>query len=224
MLSMDNKIDIDIQGVFNRIGYCDDYQPSARVASLVDDYIENYHDFLSPAYSYIIKDIEAVEGHRTIAGNSIVLESKVLSRLLKRCERVAFFALTIGSYLEEMVAYLAENGLILQATVLDAIGSGTAEKLANQVGIRIKQIASTDGMVTSRRFSPGYCDWKLDQQEMVFRALNGDTGGVRLTDSFLMMPQKSVSGVIGIGLPDRDIEEYNPCTTCKKKECPGRRK
>jgi cobalamin-dependent methionine synthase I len=123
-----------------------------------------------------------------------------------------------------MVPYLAKERLVLQATVLDAIGSGTAEKLANQVEEKIKKIANTGNLITSRRFSPGYCDWKVNQQEMVFRALSNDTGGVRLTDSLLMMPRKSISGIIGIGLPGRDIENYNPCITCKKKECPGRRK
>jgi cobalamin-dependent methionine synthase I len=152
------------------------------------------------------------------------LKSAVLSKLLSRCEKVTVFTLTIGSYLEELVAHLAEERLVLQATVLDAIGSGTAEKLAKEVEEKIKKISKAGSLVTSRRFSPGYCDWKVDQQEMLFRALNGDTGGVKLTDSFLMMPRKSVSGIIGIGRPGRDIENYNPCVTCKKKECPGRRK
>jgi hypothetical protein len=40
----------------------------------------------------------------------------------------------------------------------------------------------------------------------------------------LMLPRKSISGVIGIGLPGHGIEEYNPCITCRKKDCPGRRR
>ena len=123
-----------------------------------------------------------------------------------------------------MVAYLAENGLILQATVLDAIGSGTAEKLAIQIEGKIRIKSALEDMVTSKRFSPGYCDWPVSQQEPVFRALDSDTAGIRLTDSMLMMPRKSVSGVIGIGLPGNDIEYYNPCNTCSKKDCPGRRR
>ncbi|GAH91002.1 unnamed protein product, partial [marine sediment metagenome] len=51
----------------------------------------------------------------------------------------------------------------------------------------------------SRRLSPGYCDWKIDQQKMVFRAMKDDSAGVRLTEECLMLPQKSISGIIGIG-------------------------
>lgn len=224
MLVFDNKIAIEKQKVLNQIGYDDEVEPSIRIDSIVDDYIENYQDFIAPSYSYSFADIEWVRGNHVSLGNSIILKSKVLARLLSRCEMVAVFALTIGNYLEDMVAYLVEERLVLQATILDAIGSGTAEKLAGDVEDKIKQMAYAGNMVTSRRFSPGYCDWKVDQQKMVFRALNGDTGGIQLTESLLMTPRKSVSGIVGIGLPDRDIENYNPCIMCKKKECPGRRK
>jgi len=224
MPAMNNQINIDKQGILNRIGYVDDYEPSARINSLVDDYIENYHDLIAPSYSYKIRDIVSVDGNRIDIGDSIILESRTIARMLERCEMAAVFALTIGNYLEDLVAYLAEKGLVLQATVLDAIGSGTAEKLAAQVEDRIKNDAGIEGLVTSRRFSPGYCDWAVSQQEPVFRALSGDTTGIRLTESMLMIPRKSVSGIIGIGRPGNGIEEYNPCTTCFKKDCPGRRR
>jgi hypothetical protein len=224
MPALNNEIDINKRGIFNRIGYSGDYEPSARISSLVDDYIENYHDFIAPSYSYQIRNIESVDGSRIDIGDSIVLKSKKLARLLERCEMVAVFALTIGNYLEDMVAYLAENGLILQATVLDAIGSGTAEKLAVYVAGTIRIKAAIEGLVTSWRFSPGYCDWAVSQQKMIFRALEDDTTGIKLTKSMLMIPRKSVSGIIGIGQYGKGIEDYNPCVTCLKKDCPGRRR
>lgn len=224
MPAASNEIDIDKKRLLSRIGCSDEYKPSARITSLVDDYIDNYQDFLSPSYTYVIRDILAVENDNVTYEGPVTIKSRVIAELLGRCQRIAVFALTIGNYLEEMVAYLADNNLILQATVLDAIGSGVTEKLAAYVGERIADIASEEGLVTSRRFSPGYCDWNVKQQKRIFRTLDGDTAGIRLTDSQLMMPRKSVSGIIGIGLPNQGIEEYNPCLNCKKKECPGRRK
>ncbi len=223
MLAISSQIDIDRQQVLSHIGYGDDYEPSARIKSLVNDYIENYHDLIAPSYSYEIKDIVSVQGEHVTIGGSITFESKVIARLLERCEKIAIFALTIGNHLEEMVSYLAENGLVLQATVLDAIGSGAAERMAAYVGDRIRRMANAEGLITSRRFSPGYCDWEVSQQKMVFLALNGNPAGIRLTESLLMVPRKSVSGIIGIGLANNNIESYNPCHTCKKEDCPGRR-
>jgi len=218
-----DQLDIDKQQVLSDIGYCDDYQPSARIASLVDDYIENYYDLLTPSHSYVIKNIVSVKGDQIVLEDSIILESKVLARLLEQCEKVAIFVLTIGNHLEEMVAYLAENGLVLQAAVLDAIGSGATERLAVFVEGRIRRIAIPQGLSISWRFSPGYCDWEISQQNMIFRALRDDSAGVRLTKGGLMLPQKSISGLIGMGHANSKIENYNPCRTCRKKDCPGRR-
>jgi len=216
-------INIDKQQVLSHFGYGDDYEPSARITSLVNDYIENYHNLVDSSCSYVIRDIESVQENRVNIENSITLSSKVISQLLKRCEKVAIFVLTIGNHLEDMVAYLAENGLVLQATVLDAIGSGTAEQLAVFVEDRIRESVASKGFVISRRFSPGYCDWDVNQQKMIFKAMQGDTAGVRLTGGYLMLPRKSISGIIGIGSKHNNVDNYNPCKSCLAVDCLGRR-
>ncbi|MFC1995290.1 hypothetical protein ACFLVM_00210 [Chloroflexota bacterium] len=129
-MMINDQLDIDRQQVLSNIGYHDNYQPSARIASLVNDYIENYHDLLAPSCSHILRDIVSVKGDRIDIENSINFQSNVIARLLERCEKVAIFTMTIGNTLEDMVAYLAENKRVLQATVLDAIGSGAVEQLA----------------------------------------------------------------------------------------------
>jgi len=223
ILEARQAITLDRQQVLSHIGCSDDYEPSLKIKSLVNDYIDNYHNFIDFSYSYIIRNIESVQGDRAIIENSIPLKSKIISRLLERCDEVAIFILTIGKPLEDMVAYLAENGCVLQATVLDAIGSGTTEQLAVLVEDRIKKVAASRRLVTSRRFSPGYCDWNVSQQEMIFKFMRGDTAGVRLTEEYLMIPHKSISGIIGIGIENNNIETYNPCKTCLTSDCPGRR-
>jgi len=142
---------------------------------------------------------------------------------LERCSQVAIFLVTIGKYLEDTSFQLAKDGRVLQATVLDAIGSVAVEKVAGFVHAKIGEIVKTEGHVTSRRFSPGYCDWNIGQQQMLFYALTGNAIGIRLTGECLMIPQKSISGIIGIGPSNANVENYDPCKTCRKKDCPGRR-
>lgn len=223
MLAVSSTVDIDRQQVLTHIGYGDDYEPSGRIGSLVNEYIDNAHNLVASSYSYTFKDIESVQGNRVIIEGGITLESGVIASLLRRCDKVAIFVLSIGNHLEDMVAHLAENNLVLQATVLDAIGSNAAEQLAGFVEDRVKRLVAPQGLYISRRYSPGYCDWELGQQQMVFRAMQGDTAGVRLTEGCLMLPRKSVSGIIGIGQCADDIVNYNPCNVCRKEECPGRR-
>ena len=216
-------INIDRNQILNQIGYQGDYEPSARIKNLVEDYIENYHNLVESTYSYTFKNIESVDGDHVYLNDSVILKSKVISNLCKRCDKLAVFIMTIGSNLEDMVDYLSENGLVLQAMVLDAIGSGAAEQMAGLIEDRIRNVAVMHDQRISRRFSPGYCDWNVDQQEMIMKILNDDTAGVNLTDEFLMIPRKSVSGIIGIGHTDNNVESFNPCVTCTKKNCPGRR-
>lgn len=221
MVTVSNRFNINTEGVFRDIGYAAGHQPSARMVSLVSEYAENAHNLIEPSYSHIIRGIESVQGARSFIEGSVVFESEVIARLLEQCNEVAIFALTIGSYLEETVAQLAKDGLILQAAVLDAVGSGATEKLADFVQEQIGEMARAQGLTISRRFSPGYCDWDVSQQKMVFRALPGNSPSVSLTAGCLMIPRKSISGIIGIG--PREVENYNPCKTCDKQDCVGRR-
>ncbi len=225
MLATKNPIDIGIntQQVLKSIGYDGDCTPSARTMSLVDEYLENFHNLVEPSYSYVIKEVEWVQGPISFIRDEVIFKSQVIARLLEQCQKVVVFAVTIGNHLEEMVNRLAEDRLILQATVLDAIGSSAVEKLAEFVETSVREVAGAQGLSTSQRFSPGYCDWNIGQQRMLFWALNGDTADIRLTKTCLMIPQKSISGIIGIGPGDGAVASYNPCRTCKKRHCPGRR-
>ena len=216
-------IEIDKKQVCHYIGYEDDKNLSARISSLIDDYAEHAHDLINPLYSYVIKDVEWARGSISLIEGSIIFKSRIITQLLERCPQVAIFLVTIGKYLEETAFQLARDGLILQATVLDAIGSDAVEKVADFAQDRIKEVAKARGLVTSRRFSPGYCDWNIGQQRMLFYALTDNTLGIRLTGECLMIPQKSISGIIGIGPSIDNVENYNPCKTCNKQDCPGRR-
>jgi hypothetical protein len=69
--------------------------------------------------------------------------------------------------------------------------------------------------------SPGSLeDWPIREQRPLFNLLDNPakTIGVRLTDSMLMIPSKSVSG---IRFP---VEKtFESCQLCQRERCPGRR-
>ena len=225
MLVTDNWIDIEIdkEQVCHYIGYDADYELSARISSLIDEYVEHAPHLIDPSYSYVIKDIERVQGSTIVIEGWITFESQVLARLLEQCHKVAVFLVTIGEHLEEMAYQLAEDGLVLQATVLDAIGSDAVERVDDFVQGKIAEAASAQGLVTSERFSPGYCDWNIAQQRKVFRTVDWNSAGIRLTKECLMIPRKSISGIIGIGPSNSNVENYNPCKACLKLDCQSRR-
>ncbi|MFC1926897.1 hypothetical protein ACFLWV_04020, partial [Chloroflexota bacterium] len=168
-------IRIDRAEVCRYLGYPAGQKMPARMSSLLNDYLENVNHLIDASYSYVIKDVVFVHGSFILIEDSVVFESKVLAKLLERCEMVAIFALTIGDQLEAMVRKLAVDGSVLQAAVLDAIGSVAVESVADSMQNMLTAVTSAQGLCTGRRFSPGYCDWEIDQQKMVFRAMNGDS-------------------------------------------------
>ena len=221
MVTASSRFNINRRRVLLDIGYTSDSEASVRMVSLVNDYIENAHQYIAPSFSYTVRDIVLVTGNSVTIEYDVVFESEVISKLLEKANKVAVFVVTIGNYLEDSAAQLAEDGLVLQSAVLHSIGSDAAEKLADSVESQISEVAHNQGLTITRRFSPGYCDWNVTQQKMVFQAMRGDCAGVSLTDSCLMIPRKSISGIIGIG--PSEITKYNPCKTCDEYDCAGRR-
>jgi hypothetical protein len=224
MLATKERIDIQIdrEEVLRYLGYRAGHKAEPRISSLVDRHTRSAYPLIEPQYSYVIRDVEHVEWDRVFI-EDVVFESRIIAQLMQRCQKAAIFAVTIGGLLERKARRLAEKGQILEAAIVDAVGSEAAEAAAAAVQNRVRDIADAWGLGISNRFSPGYCDWDISQQEMVFRALNGRSTGVTLTKNCLMVPRKSVSGVIGMGTDASELEIWSPCKSCKRGNCPGRR-
>lgn len=86
-----------------------------------------------------------------------------------------------------------------------------------------EHIKETYGIAVLSTINPGSGNvnvWPVDQQRPLFDMLGNtvDLVGVRLTDSCLMVPDKSVSGIY---FPSKI--EYCNCQTCTRRHCPTRR-
>jgi cobalamin-dependent methionine synthase I len=217
------EVEVDKRHVLRRIGYKDDCEPSPRIANLISEYTQLAQKLIKPSYAYVIRNVDMVRQRDAFIGDLITFRSYVIARLLEQCQQVGAFLVTIGDELEKKATRLANEGLILESYTLDAIGSSAVEKIAELMETEISKKVSAQGFCISRRFSPGYCDWSIRQQKELFRMIDGDSVGVSLTTGYLMIPQKSVSGIVGIGPSCADIESYNPCRTCNKRNCLGRR-
>ena len=222
-ISVDDYLEITRENICNRIGYITDTELSPRIAALMDEYLDKAKSLVEPSYTYSIFDIRQVKESIVLIDDSIIFESHVISQVLKPCTKVAIFTLTIGDRLEKMIAQLGDKGLIMESFILDAIASSLTEKAADFVHGIIGELAQLRGLSISRRFSPGHCDWDISQQKLIFKALKGISAGIQLSDDYLMKPEKSVSGIIGIGPHDSEVASCNPCKTCDKLTCTWRR-
>jgi hypothetical protein len=219
--SVIDGITIDKSRVCRFLGYLRGQNLTASASSLIDLQIEEAQGLIQPSHSFVVRKVLDAEISRTFIEGAVVFTSNVITSILSRCHEVAIFTATVGAGLEERVSQLMGKGEMLKAVVLDAVGSAAIEKVACELEENVRKKAMTGGAEISRRYSPGYCDWDIKEQKLLFDTLNGDSAGVELTEGYLMMPQKSISGVIGISF-DQTIT-VSTCLSCSNKDCEGRR-
>jgi hypothetical protein len=144
------------------------------------------------------------------------------SKMFDELERVAFCICTIGPGVEKEISALSEKGELLEAIVLDSIGSVAAEAVAEYIDGRIQAEALREGLKTSCRVSPGYGDWDIREQVSIFHLLPGERIGVRLSEGYMMIPRKSISFAIQIAEEPIRMRSENSCANCDRVDCPYR--
>ena len=146
---------------------------------------------------------------------------KIIERQLRGAVAYACFIATAGRAFHDYQQRLKERGDLVRVFIADALGSVIAEKCADQMEQCLRESIDKLGWHHTNRFSPGYCGWHVAEQQLLFPLFNGHTAGVTLTASSLMVPIKSVSGVIGLG-PDVRHLDYT-CGLCTFEKCFRRR-
>lgn len=146
---------------------------------------------------------------------------KRVAGALSGCTAIACFLLTCGDGVERLSKQLIREGHGLEGYIVDLIGSGMAESKADIVQDRVGLIMAQQGLGISNRYSPGYCSWPVSNQHKLFAMIDCNPG-ITLTASSLMMPIKSVSGIIGARPMARSMAY--PCRMCDIDYCLNRDK
>jgi len=148
-----------------------------------------------------------------IAG--ISFRSRVLRRNLDRVQKVFPFILTAGPDLE---ASAASAGDLLRQYYLEEMANAA---LADGTLWLAGHLERRWGFAGLSVMEPGSLeDWPITEQPKLF-SIFGDTErlvGVRLTESMLMIPRKSISGIYF-----SSEEGFSSCALCEREGCPGRR-
>lgn len=89
---------------------------------------------------------------------------------------------------------------LVYALALDGLGSAGVESLANAACRQFEIEAEEQHLEATIPLSPGMIDWSVEEgQPQIFDLLPAEEIGVKLTPSWVMIPRKSLSMVMGIG-------------------------
>lgn len=130
--------------------------------------------------------------------NRHVFHSQSISHLLKDSQEAALFLVTIGGEITKKIERFLDQQKPSDAYILDKIASLLVENLARKTQENIVHAAGQKNISCTRRFSPGYGDWNVKEQKEIFRILQPENIGVRLTRHFMMVPEKSISAIFGM--------------------------
>ena len=190
-------------------------QPEEQFVMLTETLLEEIQDIATPKFAYKVYR-GRVDGENVYLNETVRLQvGTVLSSLMKGSEYVAVFTATAGDSFQRYQNELKKEDDLLKTYIADAIGSCIAESAGDYMERMLEK--EIKGLRHTNRFSPGYCGWHLSGQKEIFRILGGNPCDITLSDSCLMMPIKSISGIIGIGY---DVNErIYGCQYCELKSC-----
>jgi hypothetical protein len=210
MTILDNiQIKLDFEAVQRKLHLKRDSDLNA-----LQDLVAIAQPLVEPKVLYKICYIEEKLAHGVIIEN-LLLSSKVLRKNLDKIERIFPFVITIGNKFSERLEACSD---LLEKFYLDAVGNVAL----NQVRLELKNHLKNEYAVEKTAFmAPGSLpDWPIEEQRPLFKLL-GDVEtaiGVKLTESLLMLPAKSVSGIY---FPTETT--FFSCQLCPRERCDSRK-
>lgn len=210
---LDNiPFELNIEAVFSKLRV----DKASEYAEEVKELVEIVTPVIRPKAIYDVSYIEN-KNHDKVDIGGVTFTSRVLRVNLDEVERVFPYIATCGKELDE-VGIPSDD--FIKRFWLDAIKEMA---LGASSGYLSHYLKTKYALGKTSKMNPGAGDvdvWPIEQQKQLF-SLFGDVEdllGVKLTDSFLMMPNKSVSGI----LFPTEIS-FESCQLCQREKCPGRR-
>ena len=192
------KINIDAQKVLARLGYAKGKTIiDAKMARMIEAETQTALQLINPKHVIAFSSIKRVGEKSLLLDPGFEINSGDIAKLLQNCAKAYGIAVTIGPFLEEKRSAYVSGNETARAVVLDAIGSVAAEQLAEMAQAQIREEAGKEGLTITRRFSPGYGDWAIESQKDFLKWLGAGNIGINLNANFQMIPEKSVSAIMG---------------------------
>jgi hypothetical protein len=231
--------DVQMQQVSGILkSYRFDFNELALKSDFIDDYIGFPSGEAPEPFPGIIREILSVseklvkpeggyalfenidinrENNTTVIGDVELGTKSIVTRHMNKSGFIAVFACTAGAEISKLASDYNRKGNTVHAYIADSIGSIAVEHAMNKIQEQLKLLMEDQGLKITNRYSPGYCGWELKEQSKLFGLLPENFCGISLSDSMLMKPIKSVSGIIGIG--EHVIYDQYTCNYCRDVNC-----
>lgn len=157
----------------------------------------------------------------TFAGTDFCPGGDDIRAMLRDCRQAVLFAATLGTEVETLLRRTQVRDMA-RAVVLDCCASSAIENVCDNFCEDLQ--AELAPQYLTDRFSPGYGDFPFLQQPAVCGLLDIQRRiGVMLSPGGLMIPQKSVTALIGVADVPQS-KRFRGCAYCSRFETCAYRK
>lgn len=194
-----------------------------EIHAAVERCLEEAKALARPKAISAVKKIISFDSDSVTVEGTITFSGKRLISYIKGAKDLHLFLVTLGGEIESAASNWMSKGEALHGYLLDRMGSLAVESLAEATEDRLREVYLAKDETVSMRLSPGYCDWPIEEQLLVAKALDFSKADVRLTEKFMMVPRKSISAMVGVGPKDLFSKKVSQCVACDREECDYRR-
>lgn len=215
---------ITASSVLRSMGYKEQDDVPEPVAALTSEVLDLAPSLCSIRGGYVLSEPVVIdrENKRIRSHGHWFMTKQIVTHQLRRSEKLAWFVCTAGEEISGFSRKLMEEGDLLKGYIVDVAANEAAESAMDRIQEALRETMASEGVNITNRYSPGYCGWETSEQKKLFSAFPENYLDVSLTASSLMIPMKSVSGVIGIG---REVRFNNyTCNLCDDEHCIYRNK
>lgn len=160
---------------------------------LIDEATKRSYSEIKPKSIYEIFDCSQSTDEVKIG--SFTFKSRRFAENMRGCKKAVVFAVTLGTESDRLLRNAAAQGASALA-VYQAVLAAITEEECDKLEAHIKK---THGVKLRKRYSAGYFDLGIENQKKVFEMMDITKRiGITLTDTFLMIPSKSVTAFAGI--------------------------
>lgn len=143
--------------------------------------------------------VQEIKGARIILAEDVTFESNQLAALLRNCREIVLMGATAGNDIMKAIEEDAAGRNVTRGIVFDATASETVDASLDWImGYFNRTLFRENRQLLKKRYSAGYGDLLLETQNTIYRLLQLDRIGIRITDSCMLIPEKSVTAVTGI--------------------------
>jgi len=167
--------------------------------SIAERAIKTGLPLIKPVVAYRRLKVKSVKHERVLLEDGGVLAGKLVALHLGPAKNAVVMVCTIGKELESYASAVLPTDPAY-GYALDALGTAAVESLTISACHHFGELGAVESLHTTLPISPGMDGWEVARgQAQIFALVQPQEAGVELTSSGMMVPQKSLAFVIGLG-------------------------